>query len=87
MSGPLHKPASKPTLRQIRSATGLRYHRHNLGKGVVTKAVTRTRRSAASRCIGKIPGRDNWTPNWRIHQRRALAQLANVVTSIEDRAA
>lgn len=87
MSGPWHPVKPFVSLRQQRLAVRPQYHRNNVGGTAVLKAVTRTRRAAASHQIGTAPGKAPGPANWRIHRRRALASLATVVTNLEDRAA
>jgi hypothetical protein len=71
----------------VRAAqVALGYHRAKLGGGQVLKAVTRTRRSAASRRLGKTCALKAATPNWRAHQRRAqreaLRQLLEAAEAV-----
>jgi hypothetical protein len=65
-------------------ATKRGYARRHLGGGNTLKAVTRSRRAAAGRSIGKTHPLKH-APVWRAHERRANERLLAVVEQVSER--
>lgn len=74
----MSKPSASGRPRKFRNDG--KYHRANLGGGNGLKAVTRTRRAAASRVLGQLGDQ-------AARERKALEQLLRVTEELEGEAA